>query len=228
MKKIYAPIISCLVLIASTNIDTYAEEPANIPEGWEYWGKGRFTDDMVSSFLMLGPISCDVDIIKQRDNPTYIRILAPYGKAYADAFFTVNGMLLNDSQYNAAEDKYFELDITDPQNVTLPAYCYTGCSWGYGELYWGLVGSNTFYIEDNVVKAPVNGMGIIDDTGFYYSNQWGNFALALPASDGINDITVDEKTTIEYFDLQGRKIENPETGIYIRRQGTKTSKIYIK
>lgn len=71
-------------------------------------------------------------------------------------------------------------------------------------------------------------MGIIDDTGFYYANQWGEFALVLPESDGVTEIIADDNAPIEYFDMQGRKVANPENGIYIRRQGTKTAKIYIK
>ncbi len=228
MKKFYSSILTGIALMLSTNITTSAVEPANIPEGWEYWGKGKFTDDMVSSFLMLGPVTCDVEIIKKTDNPNYIRVLSPYGQAYADAFQQTNQMPLKETEYNVAGDKYFELDITDPDNVTLPAYCYTGCSGGYGELYWGLLDGKSFYIENNVVKAPANGMGIIDDTGFYYANQWGDFALELPTSDGVCDIIADDDANVEYFDMQGRKVVNPESGIYIRRQGSKASKIYVK
>lgn len=228
MRKFYTSVLSCIVLMLAATFTSTAQEPANIPDGWEYWGKGKFTDDMVSSFLMLGPVTCEVDIIRKTDNANYIRILSPYGQAYADAFLATNQIPLKETEYNVAGDKYFELDITDPEKVTLPAYCYTGCSWGYGELYWGLVGTNTFYIENNTVKAPTNGMGIIDDTGFYYANQWGEFALVLPESDGVTEIIADDNAPIEYFDMQGRKVANPENGIYIRRQGTKTSKICIK
>lgn len=37
--------------------------------------------------------------------------------------------------------------------------------------------------------------------------------------------TVNAQT--EYFDLQGRKVRNPQSGLYIRRQGDKVSKVFI-
>ena len=49
-------------------------------------------------------------------------------------------------------------------------------------------------------------------------------------SNGISDITVDnENAPVEYFNLQGMRINEPAAGqIVIRRQGTKTSKILVK
>lgn len=45
---------------------------------------------------------------------------------------------------------------------------------------------------------------------------------------GIADITVeDENAPIEYFNLQGVRVENPENGLYIRRQGNKVTKIVL-
>jgi hypothetical protein len=32
---------------------------------------------------------------------------------------------------------------------------------------------------------------------------------------------------VEYYNLQGIRVENPESGLYIRRQGNKSTKVYI-
>ena len=45
---------------------------------------------------------------------------------------------------------------------------------------------------------------------------------------GIADITVDENAPVEYFNLQGVRVANPENGLYIRRQGGKATKVYVK
>lgn len=45
---------------------------------------------------------------------------------------------------------------------------------------------------------------------------------------GIEDITVDENAPVEYFNLQGVRVANPENGLYIRRQGGKATKVYVK
>jgi hypothetical protein len=47
---------------------------------------------------------------------------------------------------------------------------------------------------------------------------------------GINDITVDSADSnapVQYFDLQGRRVLNPSNGLYIRRQGSATSKVIL-
>ena len=44
----------------------------------------------------------------------------------------------------------------------------------------------------------------------------------------VEGIVSDENAPVEYFNLQGIRVENPAAGIYIRRQGTHTSKIIIK
>ena len=49
-------------------------------------------------------------------------------------------------------------------------------------------------------------------------------------ADSIDEISVDneDNTPVEYYNLQGVKVENPSNGIYIKVQGNKTTKVYIK
>lgn len=48
------------------------------------------------------------------------------------------------------------------------------------------------------------------------------------ATDGITDITNDENAPVEFFNLQGVRVAEPTTGLYIRRQGSKATKVYVK
>ena len=53
----------------------------------------------------------------------------------------------------------------------------------------------------------------------------------IKASDATVDIVrsdADDSEPIEYYDLMGRKTPAPQHGIFIRRQGSKTEKVYIK
>ena len=55
------------------------------------------------------------------------------------------------------------------------------------------------------------------------------FALGLeddPDVSGIEDVNVNDGE-VEYYNLQGVKVENPEKGIYIMKQGGKTSKVVL-
>lgn len=45
---------------------------------------------------------------------------------------------------------------------------------------------------------------------------------------GITNVVSDENAPVEYYNLQGVRVANPDGGIYIRRQGNKTSKIMIR
>lgn len=48
---------------------------------------------------------------------------------------------------------------------------------------------------------------------------------------GIGDITADEADSdapVEYYNLQGIKVTNPSAGLYIRRQGSETTKVAIR
>lgn len=45
---------------------------------------------------------------------------------------------------------------------------------------------------------------------------------------GVADIIVDENAPVEYYDLRGVRVANPENGLYIRRQGNKVTKVLVK
>ena len=45
---------------------------------------------------------------------------------------------------------------------------------------------------------------------------------------GIEGVVVDGNEAVEYYNLQGVRVANPENGIYIRRQGNKATKVLVK
>ena len=49
-----------------------------------------------------------------------------------------------------------------------------------------------------------------------------------PSAAGIEDIVIDENAPIEYFNLQGVRVANPENGLYIVRQGKNVTKQIIR
>lgn len=48
------------------------------------------------------------------------------------------------------------------------------------------------------------------------------------STSAITDIAADENAPVEYFNLQGMRVENPANGLFIKRQGSKVSKVIIK
>ncbi|MDE6028683.1 MAG: hypothetical protein K2G23_11475 [Muribaculaceae bacterium] len=58
-----------------------------------------------------------------------------------------------------------------------------------------------------------------------------NYSLTLFVDhdpSGVNDIAFDSNAPVEYYDLQGRRVNNPSNGLYIMRQGSKVVKSIIK
>jgi hypothetical protein len=55
-----------------------------------------------------------------------------------------------------------------------------------------------------------------------------NFLLTGQKSASVSNIVVDENAPVEYFNLQGVRVANPENGLYIRRQGNKATKVLVK
>lgn len=49
-----------------------------------------------------------------------------------------------------------------------------------------------------------------------------------PTTTGVIDVTVSGEGEVEYFNLQGVRVANPESGLYIRRQGNQVSKVYLR
>lgn len=50
----------------------------------------------------------------------------------------------------------------------------------------------------------------------------------LSGDSGVAEITIDENAPVEYYNLQGIRVENPTTGLYIKRQGKVATKVLVK
>lgn len=55
-------------------------------------------------------------------------------------------------------------------------------------------------------------------------------AFAVAGTSGIENVLTeaDANAPVEYFNIQGVRVANPQNGLYIRRQGNKVDKIYLK
>lgn len=78
------------------------------------------------------------------------------------------------------------------------------------------------------------GLGIdarpkLDGNKTEYWNPARDFTLeAWKEESGINNVAFDENAPVEYYNLQGVRVANPANGIYIVKQGTKATKVFVK
>ncbi len=53
------------------------------------------------------------------------------------------------------------------------------------------------------------------------------FKATVPTTTGVEETLVDTDAAVEYFNLQGVKVANPENGIFIKKQGSKAVKVAL-
>lgn len=73
--------------------------------------------------------------------------------------------------------------------------------------------------------TPASVSGAVYLNAFRISDATGNFGEDFS---GITDIIADDNAPVEYFNLQGIRVDNPTSGLYIRRQGNRVEKILVK
>ncbi len=72
----------------------------------------------------------------------------------------------------------------------------------------------------NIAPANLNG---VEEGAFNLPSLY-----LLDGSSAVAAVEASENAPVEYFNLQGIRVANPENGIYIRRQGSSVSKVLVK
>ncbi|MDE6287312.1 MAG: hypothetical protein K2M00_00835 [Muribaculaceae bacterium] len=112
-------------------------------------------------------------------------------------------------------------------------------AYGY-ELYYGSKESSDgeLYYQSERVGTVTYDSQYGYPTEYVSTNSYGGgaprndsrmvFGDYVQVTDGVESVTVsDENAPVEYFNLQGVRVNNPQGGIFIRRQGTSTSKVVL-
>ncbi|MCM1163124.1 MAG: hypothetical protein NC339_02585 [Muribaculaceae bacterium] len=86
------------------------------------------------------------------------------------------------------------------------------------------VAAPTTYVEQEWLAPNGGNVQITNTNGchIYFIN------VVDPADTALETIAVDQNAAVEYFNLQGVRVENPANGLYIRRQGNEVSKVLVK
>lgn len=84
-------------------------------------------------------------------------------------------------------------------------------------------------IADVTVTGTTNENG---DADMKIDVMWNNIPINVTftgkKTTGVAGITANDNAPVEYFNLQGVRVANPESGLYIRRQGNKVTKVLVK
>jgi hypothetical protein len=146
--------------------------------------------------------------------------------AGANATLTINVTI------NEGKDGWSYKLSTGGTSVVLPSFTLVS---GYSEQW------NTVWTSAPEVKYVVTA----DDIAVLQENSDSNFhitagdavinkvTITYAAEEGgesssVNAIAVDNNAPIEYFNLQGVRVANPQNGLFIRRQGNVATKVLVK
>lgn len=223
-------------------VDTY-----KFDSNWSDYGTADFTDDYLSSYYDGFPIITVPDVKVQKYNGKDIyRLINPWTtddqffKAYTrlkavdnetNSFFVINA--------ERPEKVYIEInptDITYDDGVRMVA----GSAAHYNIIngrtdeqitekgYWGSIAydndqATVSFPRMTLMMRPANTMSPM------FAGYNDAFKVVITKNGaGVNDIAFDDNAPVEYYNLQGLRVENPANGIYIRRQGAKAEKVIIK
>lgn len=245
------------------------EVPVPDNRTWKNVGKATFQDGYTLPLWGLdqADFAVEVDLEKCNENGSQFRLVNPYG---ANSLLAQAGLI-------TGKDGYIEVDLTDPDHVSMGVvasgfsdaqsgivdmYCYNTLTVVL-EVNKGLFQTLDEAIEfakskgflfstfkDGVVLIP----SVVDATkgykndacfgiqgnkngGYSWKSEDGKTAnmetkITFPAGveAGISDVIVDdENAPVEFFNLQGMRINEPAAGtVVIRRQGSKTQKVLVK
>lgn len=85
------------------------------------------------------------------------------------------------------------------------------------------------YKENGYYCAAINWSGSKGDTYNYTDYYYMFFSWPEDLGAGVEGVVVDnENAPVEYYNLQGVRVENPSAGLYIKRQGNKVEKVVIR
>lgn len=214
---------------------------------WEDVGTAQYTDGFLADNevdMNLDVETTEVRLQESTKKRGLFRLVDPYGLNYKYS---------NTQNYDVTRRYYMEIDASDPRRVVIHKM-EDGCGLVFSGLssrmqLWSRADrglKDGVYTQEQIessygkyvgkeITFPRNALLIkfvdVKDT-WYWANKKGSFKLVLPYEAGIDAPIVDNTatSTVEYYTLTGVKVlGDPQTpGIYIKRQGSKSSKVIMR
>lgn len=208
-------------------------------DDWQDEGVAKFTDGLVKTFygVEIGTYECRLQRHKYR--PGYLRLVNPYEKSP-----------FNQDRYMHRGHDHFIYIVADDPDCIFFDQSPLGLDFGHGQCrVWSDVGyylAAGFDIEEckelgmgiqidgNVWTVPEEGAQFsameYDNADWYMCPEGTKIEMPETFVLSVGDIAADDddNAPVEYFNLQGVKVNHPAAGLYLRRQGSRVAKVLIK
>lgn len=225
-------------------------EPQTDERTWTPIGKGKLYDGWITAgFCTMGetgfdPVSTpfEVDMEECDDQPGVYRMVSPWS---AEGFPFVDRNLLR------GEEAYIEINASDPEYVVvMPQFSGFATTLNAADLTFYVANLAGFYFDSfKWEKDMYNSFGYEPDT-FEDGVIWFNYPTTANAINqcmncypnldgkpgfctaeielpnvGIANVDATADAPVAYYDLQGRRVLNPQGGVFIRQQGASARKV---
>ena len=204
-------------------------------------GTNTYVQDATGSMLIYGTTP---------DYTNGMQIPAGFVGNYVDFYSTIELSIPNTDEAKATYKEGIAGPEVAPTATTVAELLAKGAEWGNkyvkvsGVAISGLDGKN-FTIADGETTMPgylkFNGVTVentaegkaVNITGVasWYTNKGAEapamqlYPIRVDEAAAISEINADENAPVEYFNLQGVRVNNPEGGLFIMRQGSKVAKV---
>lgn len=85
-----------------------------------------------------------------------------------------------------------------------------------------------FFVKDIELTYFAGEEGSFDNSKHNYNTRYAYFDNVMTKPSAIETIETENNSPVEFYNLQGVKVSNPENGIFIKKQGNKTTKVVVK
>lgn len=217
----YSSTEGMLVLPGANYVDPWGEAVAV---------EGVMVENILAETFQVQPSTYTVQVKKNFDTDTY-RVI----DAFRGFYDQIGG--------TGIKSPSMDIDASDPTNASVPEFStgvgYDLMSYSYYASYYADSQVPEEYKitvieegENTVITFPVQSMLLSNGSNLYYASK-GVSTITFPTikkdDAGIADIIVDNDAKVEYFNLQGIRVENPKAGqIVIKRQGSVVTKEFIR
>ncbi len=202
------------------------------PEGW-----GGMSN-LVTHFYEYNSMDANgnpIDLSKRKNSPTSTNTYSPILTAEEAAYFTHHNVL-------GYTDSWDPTELTAECEAPVVTYNATGLKWNSVANAAGYLvyvdGKATHFTTDTKYDFPAAPAAVIAREALSseykvaaISASGSHGTMSAAASDdttGLTISTADADTQVEYFNIQGQRVDNPSTGVYIMRSGDTVKKVMIR
>ena len=169
----------------------------------------------------------------QADNLVYINAngvkttIATKTSSYRRGAVAVNpdGTMLAVSGPSSGTFTVYKIDYNADGTVSLTKYA--SAAPGGSNMYaltWDVSGN---LYAGNASSEYVKGYAIPRANNVFATPAASKYGFTIDEATAIDAIAVDANAPVEYYNMQGVKVENPSNGIFIKKQGGRTSKVVL-